>query len=254
MFNSDNCNTSIVNFHRSCPDPNCSYDICLNCCRELRDGIQPGGAEAESSLQQFLENSQLQGTDSKGQFLSWKADFKADTFIADNSIDFPIWKANANGSVTCPPKARGGCGNGMLELRRMFEANWVKQLVEKAEALTTTFPMVNVDSGDRCTVCSSNENHHVLRKSASRKGSYDNFLYCPNAIDLEDNDFEHFQMHWRRGEPVLVRNVEKKTCGLSWEPRVMMRAFRNAKIKLKEENSCVKAIDCLDLCEVCMQF
>ncbi|KAL7616217.1 hypothetical protein Lser_V15G03899 [Lactuca serriola] len=26
----------------------------------------------------------------------------------------------------------------------------------------------------------------------------------------------------------------------------MMRAFRNAKIRLKEENQCVKAIDCLD--------
>ncbi|XP_071734093.1 lysine-specific demethylase JMJ27-like isoform X2 [Rutidosis leptorrhynchoides] len=246
----DNCNTSIVNFHRSCPDPNCSYDICISCCRELRDGIQPGGAEAESSLQQFLENSQIQGTDQTGQYLSWKADFKTDTFIADNSIEFPIWKANVNGSVTCPPKARGGCGNGTLELKRMFEANWVDQLVEKAETLTNTFQMVNVDFGGQCTVCCSKENRDVLRKSASRKGSYGNFLYCPDAIDLEDDDFEHFQMHWGKGEPVVVRNVEKKTCGLSWEPRVMMRAFRNAKIKLKEENRSVKAIDCLDLCEV----
>ncbi|CAI9261355.1 unnamed protein product [Lactuca saligna] len=53
-------------------------------------------------------------------------------------------------------------------------------------------------------------------------------------------------MHWRRGEPVVVKNVLKKTCGLSWEPMVMMRAFRNAKKRLNEENQCVKAIDCLD--------
>ena len=68
------------------------------------------------------------------------------------------------------------------------------------------------------------ENHHHhrhgVRKSASREGSSssndNNLLYCPDAIDLEDKDFEHFQMHWRRGEPVVVKNVLKKTCGLSW--------------------------------------
>ncbi|KAL8217880.1 hypothetical protein R6Q57_021253 [Mikania cordata] len=245
----DNCNTSIVNFHRSCPSPDCSYDICLNCCCELRDGIQPGGTEAESSFQQFLEHSQLQGTEANTQFFGWKADFKAESSISHNSLDFPIWKANMNGSIPCPPKARGGCGNEMLELKRIYEADWVDQLVEKSEALTCNFQMANVDIGERCPVCPNVENYDV-RKSASRKCSNDNFLYCPNAIDLEDNDFEHFQMHWRRGEPVVVRNVEKKTCGLSWEPGVMMRAFRTAKIKLMEENSCVKAIDCLDLCEV----
>lgn len=253
MFCSDNCNTSIVNFHRSCPSPDCSYDICLKCCHELRDGVQPGGTEAESSFQQFLENSQLQGTDTSGQFFGWKADFKPDTFLTDKSIDFPIWKANSNGSVPCPPKARGGCGIGMLELRRIFETNWVEELFEKSEALTSDFEMFNDDFGERCPVCPNVENRDVVRKSASRKGGNDNFLYCPNAMDLENHDFEHFQMHWRKGEPVVVRKVEKKTCGLSWEPKVMMRAFRTAKLKLKEENKCVKAIDCLDLCEVCIK-
>lgn len=250
MLHSDNCNTSIVNFHRSCPSPDCSYDICLNCCRELRDGIQPGGTEAESSFQQFLEHSRLQGTEPNTQFYGWKADFKPETFITDNSLDFPIWKANANGSIPCPPKARGGCGIGLLELKRLYEANWVDELVEKSEALTSDFQMVNVDFGERCPLCVNVEDYDGVRKSASRKGSNDNFLYCPNSVDLEDDDFEHFQMHWRRGEPVVVRNVDKKTCGLSWEPRVMMRAFRTAQKKLKEENRCVKAIDCLDLCEV----
>ncbi|KAL7589778.1 lysine-specific demethylase JMJ27 [Lactuca sativa] len=248
----DNCNTSIVNFHRSCPSPDCSYDICLNCCRELRDGIQPGGSEAESSFQQFIENSQLQGTDSKGQFFGWKADFKAHTFI--NSLDFPAWKAENDGSVPCPPKARGGCGNGMLQLRRVFEANWVQELVEKAEGLTVNFQLADIETGENCSSCNVENHHHHghgVRKSASREGSNDNnLLYCPDAIDLEDKDFEHFQMHWRRGEPVVVKNVLKKTCGLSWEPRVMMRAFRNAKKRLKEENQCVKAIDCLDWNEV----
>ncbi|KAI3846576.1 hypothetical protein MKX03_008258 [Papaver bracteatum] len=40
----NNCKTSIVDYHRSCP--NCDYDLCLTCCREIRDGsFQGGGGE-----------------------------------------------------------------------------------------------------------------------------------------------------------------------------------------------------------------
>ncbi|KAJ9553144.1 LOW QUALITY PROTEIN: hypothetical protein OSB04_017189 [Centaurea solstitialis] len=79
------------------------------------------------------ENSQLQGADdAKGQF--FRPTLKRRHFIADNSLDFPVWRANSDGSVPCPPKARGGCGIGMLELRRIFEANWVEELVEKARS------------------------------------------------------------------------------------------------------------------------
>ncbi|KAH9707277.1 lysine-specific demethylase jmj25 [Citrus sinensis] len=39
----DNCRTSIVDFHRSCP--NCKYDLCLTCCWEIRDGHLQGGGE-----------------------------------------------------------------------------------------------------------------------------------------------------------------------------------------------------------------
>ncbi|KAK1411486.1 hypothetical protein QVD17_38035 [Tagetes erecta] len=46
---------------------------------------------------------------SKTQFFGWKADFKVETSISDNSLDFPIWKANMNESIPCPPKAHGGC-------------------------------------------------------------------------------------------------------------------------------------------------
>lgn len=62
---------------------------------------------------------------------------------------------------------------------------------------------------------------------------------------------EHFQKHWVRGEPVIVRGVFEKTTGLSWEPMVMWRAIRERKMqKFKDEGSTVKAIDCFDWCEV----
>ena len=37
----NNCRTSIVDFHRSCPD--CDYDLCVTCCCEIRDGHLQGG-------------------------------------------------------------------------------------------------------------------------------------------------------------------------------------------------------------------
>lgn len=40
---SDNCKTGIVDLHRSCPK--CSYDLCLTCCQELREGRLQGGAD-----------------------------------------------------------------------------------------------------------------------------------------------------------------------------------------------------------------
>ncbi|KAM7467691.1 hypothetical protein LguiB_015253 [Lonicera macranthoides] len=230
----DNCNTSIVNFHRRCPNADCSYDLCLNCCRELRKGIQPGGNESESSFHQFVERS-------NGQ---------------DLPNNFPEWAANIDGSIACPPKERGGCGNGFLVLGRIFEANWVDRLINGAELLTFNHQLPDDDVLQHCTLCrptcteEERKCNPEVRRAALRENSPDNFLYCPDAVASGDSEFDHFQMHWRRGEPVIVRNVLAKTSGLSWEPMVMWRAFRNARKKLKEETFCVKAIDCFDWCQV----
>ncbi|KAI3850961.1 hypothetical protein MKX03_036441, partial [Papaver bracteatum] len=49
-MNCNNCKTSIVDYHRSCP--NCNYYFCLTCCREIRDGsFQGGGEEPEEPLE-----------------------------------------------------------------------------------------------------------------------------------------------------------------------------------------------------------
>ncbi|KAI8022382.1 Lysine-specific demethylase JMJ25 [Camellia lanceoleosa] len=42
------CKTSVVDFHRSCP--NCFYDLCLTCCREVRDGHLQGGFHLPSGV------------------------------------------------------------------------------------------------------------------------------------------------------------------------------------------------------------
>ncbi|XP_073272579.1 uncharacterized protein [Primulina huaijiensis] len=238
----NNCETSIVNIHRSCPNPDCSYDLCLDCCYELRKGLQLG------AIQEIIIPKSSDGTNLEIP--------PANGIIENVFYGSPKWKAKIDGNIPCPPKAQGGCESGNLELRRILDANWVDKLIGLTEGLITNYQLSDVGFSQKCSLCvsaSSAQEDHVCcnaRQSAFREYSQDNFLYCPNAIDLGDAEFEHFQMHWRKGEPVIVRNAMAKASGLSWEPMVMLRAFKNASKKLKEETFCVKAIDCLDWCQV----
>lgn len=257
----DNCNTSIVNFHRSCPK--CSYDLCLACCQELREGFQPGGNEAETSHQQFVERANFQIAHKDDNAPRKRHGWESQECSAINdksymSSYFPDWQANADGSIPCPPSDRGGCGASTLEFRRVFKANWVTKLMSNAEDITSQYKPPDVEFSTECSFCQPNgsdrnsDSKSNVRHAANREGSRDNYLFCPNAVDISDDEIEHFQRHWMRGEPVIVRNVLEKTSGLSWEPMVMWRAFREtgANVKFKEETRSVKAIDCLDWCEV----
>ncbi|GER46718.1 transcription factor jumonji domain-containing protein [Striga asiatica] len=211
----DYCKTSIVNFHRSCVS--CSYDVCLDCCNELRTGLQPF------------------------------SDIKSCSSDTNNKI--PKWEATKNGGIPCPPEAYGGCGTHDLQLKRILDPNLVEKLVTTAEEFTLNYHLPDIDISRECSLCVENDFSEV-RQAAHREHGEDNFVYCPNALDMRDGSFEHFQMHWRRGEPVIVRDSLSGASGLSWEPMVMLRAFKNASKRLNEETFSVKAIDCLDWCEV----
>ena len=67
------------------------------------------------------------------------------------------------------------------------------------------------------------------RKAASREKSADNYLYCPLSNDIKQDDLKHFQRHWIKGEPVIVRGVLEQMSQLSWEPALMWRAIRGSK-------------------------
>ncbi|KAJ4972653.1 hypothetical protein NE237_005827 [Protea cynaroides] len=306
----DNCKTSIVDFHRSCP--NCTYDLCLTCCREIRDGCLLAGREEvetefydrgtgylhgelaskssrrrQSSKVEHGDHAYLHGN-LPSMSSSLKQPLKADhgdhiqptsvgheDHIKSTSVDrednnnkltsvdneghikeISVWKANENGSIPCPPKEMGGCGCGLLELKCIFEANWVAELEKTAEKITEKNNVNDVPgTSEDCCSCFKSGGmiefaNDCLRKAASREDSSDNYLYSPNAEDVQKGALEHFQRHWIKGEPVIVRNVLELTSGLSWEPMVMWRAFREITSAKRSTHLTVTAIDCLDWCEV----
>ncbi|XP_020592611.1 lysine-specific demethylase JMJ25-like isoform X2 [Phalaenopsis equestris] len=223
------CSTSIVDFHRSCPC--CAYDLCLSCCRGLREGCLPG------------HNGQC----------GINADINENFLIA-----LMQWRANDDGSIPCPPEVVGGCGNSLLQLKHIFSENMLLMLEEKANIIvgleSSEHKVLHENSGASTCFCVSEKNDSVsvaIRKAASREGCDDNLLYCPSARYVQEGEAEHFQKHWAKGQPVIVRDVLDLSSGLSWEPMVMWRALREKKVrKVKSENFEVRAIDCLDWCEV----
>ncbi|CAN6817553.1 unnamed protein product [Brassica oleracea] len=118
--NLDLCSTSIANFHRSCLNPDCSSDICLSCCKELREDFRNN---QERDREKNAERTG-QGKDSK----------------ANVPLDISNWKLNSDGSIPCPPKELGGCGTSTLELRRLIKRDWVSKLIKNAEEVTHAMP------------------------------------------------------------------------------------------------------------------
>eukprot|EP00268_Persea_americana_P029377 TRINITY_DN2841_c0_g1_i3.p1 TRINITY_DN2841_c0_g1~~TRINITY_DN2841_c0_g1_i3.p1 ORF type:complete len:1600 (+),score=371.99 TRINITY_DN2841_c0_g1_i3:372-5171(+) len=248
----DNCRTSIVDFHRSCS--NCSYELCLSCCREIREGHPLRPAEAAMHFPDRGKNYLHGGKPTPMTAVQKSAiDLDVEMSHADPVSPLIEWKADGNGRIPCPPKELGGCGECLLDLKCIFPENWVEDLEAKAEEIVH-----NYEYPEMSKECSCFEDGQIgvantnSRKAASREDSKDNYLYCPTARDIQHGDLDHFQRHWSKGEPVIVRNVLERTSGLSWEPMVMWRAFREI-IRTKTDKSkslSVKAIDCLDWCEV----
>ncbi|KAH7314727.1 hypothetical protein KP509_21G018000 [Ceratopteris richardii] len=239
----DNCCTSMVDVYRSCPV--CGYDLCLTCCHELRKGEQPGGEKAGSAEQQSHVRARGFGR------------------ILQNSWKLPLWSVNEDRSIPCPPSERGGCGSGTMVLRRILKADWIAKLVADVNYFLKSSPMPPVSCDNHELVCEHcvrmmkesavafDGLDGLLRRSAKRSNTKDNYLFCPTSQLIKKDGLEHFQRHWLLGEPVIVRNVFADTTGLSWEPLVMWRAFRETtKSKFESETTTIKALDCLDWSEV----
>ncbi|CAJ2630944.1 unnamed protein product [Trifolium pratense] len=245
----DNCKTSIFDYHRSCTE--CPFDICLICCRELRGGKLLGGADPIEFEFIFRGRDYLHGGKEE-RIKNIEPRAAAQPEIREWSRSG--WHAYSDGSIPCP-KANNKCNHGFLELRSILGPNCISEVVCKAKELEETLNLRDAQEtlDSRCSCLKPLKNaddiHNHRRNAASREDSSDNFLYCPRAIDLHKKDFKHFQWHWGKGEPVIVSNVLECTSGLSWEPLVMWRAFRQISNTKHKSLLDVKAIDCLDWCE-----
>ncbi|KAJ1377641.1 Zinc finger, RING-type [Sesbania bispinosa] len=208
----------ITDYHRRCPS--CSYDLCINCCRDLREATvhhnkEPQTEQAKTSDQNIL--------------------FK-----------FPHWRSNDNGSIPCPPKEYGGCGYSPLNLSRIFKMNWVAKLVKNVEEMVGGCRISNADGPPETGL-----NALSLCQYSHREDSDDNYLYCPTSEDLKTDGIGNFRKHWKNGEPIIVKQVFDRSSMSSWDPMVIWRGIRETSDeKMKEENRMVKAIDCLDGSEI----
>ncbi|KAJ8754768.1 hypothetical protein K2173_012157 [Erythroxylum novogranatense] len=230
------CATSIVDFHRCCPK--CNYELCLHCCQEIRKT----GLSIRSELKFQCKN---RGYDYMhgGEALPCESE---ETEKCDLPLAFQ-WKANNDGSIPCAPKELGGCGDCELELKRLLPMGWVSELISKIERLLQTCCPY-----EKSLPCNCGKAGRDSLRAASTQGLEDNYLYCPTLRKtLDDEELFHFQKHWVKGEPVIVRDVLEATNHLSWEPMVMWRALcENVDSEVSSRMSEVKAIDCLACCEV----
>jgi lysine-specific demethylase 3 len=96
-----------------------------------------------------------------------------------------------------------------------------------------------------CFTKSGDINNGTSQQTAHRKNSRDNYIYWPTATDVQNGALDHFQEHLSKGQPVIVRDVLKLTCGLSWEPMVLFRAFQQKKSKNNAPQLLLEATECM---------
>ncbi|KAK8444647.1 hypothetical protein SEVIR_9G171300v4 [Setaria viridis] len=252
----NNCRTSIADFHRSCNK--CFYDLCLSCCRELRGGHAPGGGVKSDKVTNLTYDGGKEDWQQRSSHDKVASQGPSDGQYAiligsavppeDNT---PRWRANSNGSIPCPPNAFGGCGSSLLELKCLLEEKFIADLLEKSNSVVNNGTQLESE-GSKCSCFAESGymNDETSRKASRRHNSCDNYIYCPTARDVQNESLDHFQEHWLKGQPVIVRDSLALASGLSWEPMVMWRALREIRDKNKDERLSVIALECLTWCEV----
>ncbi|PIN04335.1 putative transcription factor 5qNCA, contains JmjC domain [Handroanthus impetiginosus] len=230
----DFCRIPIVDYHRHCS--NCSYDLCLSCCKDIREASEPSIKEEHIASE---TDAKEKGMVSEHVKLS---DVQRNLFEK-----FSNWKANGDGGIPCPPKAYGGCGFSVLTLKRIFKMNWVAKLVKNVEEMVSGCKISN--SGD------TQETGVSLRLCQAVHRENDNFLYYPTSEDLKNEGIKDFRMHWSIGKPVIVKEVCDASAMTIWDPMVVWRGIKEtAEEKMKDEDRIVKAVDCADLTEINIQL
>ncbi|OQU89455.1 lysine-specific demethylase JMJ25 isoform X3 [Sorghum bicolor] len=248
----NNCSTSIFDLHRSCS--NCSFELCITCCKELR-----GHCLNINCQEGLVPKDKSRGVDYMhgGDSVTPYSEKDKETGLSSYQSKSIKWEADPGGIIRCPPSELGGCGNHVLELKQIFETDRLSKLEMEALQLRNQVEPSDIVSIDICE-CSCSANHASSRKAATRENSTDNYIYCPISDDGKPDGLKHFQKHWVKGEPVVVKGVDEKMkyfcvqknkmSKLSWEPEIMWAEVHGA--NTSSETKTVKAVDCMSCCEV----
>lgn len=244
---SNHCKIPVLDLHRSCAS--CSYSLCLSCCEELSQGRSSG--EINSSLLK-LPDKMKACVDSEGH-TSDEKEISSGNLTA--TLILPE-QTNCNDieNASCPPTELGGCGKGQLDLRRVFPSSWIKEMEVKAEEIVCSYDVPEtLDKSSSCSLCFDTDldtnRSKQLQKAAVREDSSDNCLFCPTVLDISGDNFEHFQKHWGKGHPIVVRDVFQSTSNLSWNPLFMFCTYLEQSIT-RYGNDKDLLESCLDWCEV----
>ncbi|KAI3982872.1 hypothetical protein MKX01_010355 [Papaver californicum] len=208
-FYCNNCKTSIVDFYRSCS--NCSYDLCLSCCREIRDGSLQ---RSEEVIMEHIDRGKLYPHGGAplpvfknvGGLSRVTCGSEAIAVNTQNHVKLkPKWKARSDGSIPCSSEEVDAGGSGHLELKRILPENWVSELKQRAEEIAVKYELWDMlaTRTERCSCFNSVGNIDLdknnLRRLAYREDYDDNYLYCPIAREIQHRDMQHFQKHWIKG-------------------------------------------------------
>lgn len=218
---------------------NCSYDVCLSCCQDLRDLSM-----VDTKVKVEIE---LTGENSDKEAIAMSEQVKPSR---NRLVDkFSDWRANRDGSVPCPPKEYGGCGCAALTLKRIFKMNWVAKLVKNVEEMVNGCKIHDTLSRQEA------EHNTRLFQFAHRDDENDNYLYCPSSKDVRAEGIGDFRKHWVRGEPVIIKEVIDISSTPNWDPMVIWRGIRETgEEKTRNDTRNVKALDCLEWSEVGLTY
>ncbi|KAG6423691.1 hypothetical protein SASPL_114093 [Salvia splendens] len=248
-FCCNKCNASIVDYHRTCSK--CSYNLCLSCSRELSERSLSGSCTLRSCKKRKILSS---GDDLK--IKQTMSRHNSGGPLSQSMISFQNWETSEDGSIPCPPTDIGGCGGSLLDLRSIFPFNWARDLEVKAEEILDSLHFQTADASVCCSLCNDSGRDYgigepKLQKEPSKRiGFNNNYLYSPTVKDLHQETLEHFQNHWGKGHPVIVRNVLRSNTSLCWDPIIMFSLYMEKKSSGSCHEGGMNAANCLDWCEV----
>lgn len=256
----DFCKVPVFDYHRHCP--RCLYDLCLDCCRDIRrsqtnvvrgEYAESKGHVVERNKDSASNRARLEPSAASVNDKLFPQPIDAND-IGIRSL-FPTWRVNNDGSITCGPHEAGGCGSSKLVLRRIFKINWIGKLVKSSQEMVNGCKAHDLENG--CSSCNASRRldsigrrNFGLSKCSDSDGIDGNSVYSSVLENLKYEGIVHFRKHWINGEPVIIRNAFEPSLSSSWDPLSIWRGIQEIMDEKMDENVIVKAVDCSNQSEV----